>query len=504
MAKSEDSYISYSGKSIAKNTMYNLLGYGIPLLVAIVIIPVLIKGLGDERFGILILAWIVIGYFSFFDFGIGRGLTKVISEKIGSNRKEEIPDIFWTSFFLMLAISSFVAIVLILIMPSIVGIFNISSNMQSEALMTFYALAVSIPIVSTTAGLRGVLEAYQKFGSINKIRVFLGIFTFLGPLLVLFIINSLFWIVIVMIFIRVLVWILYLLQCFKINDSIKNKVVFKFSAIKPVLRFSMWITIANIVGPIIVYSDRILIGALISAAAITYYATPYEIVTKLLLIPGALTGVLFPVFSASFFSNPDISIKILLKGIKVIFLTIYPVVLLIVIFSTEGMRLWLGEEFAVNSSLILQFLSIGVLMNCLSSIPNNFFQGTGKPYIPAIIMLVELPFYLLTMWFAIDISGIKGAALTYMLAATVNTVIMYLVANKLFALRFTSKFNAFLFLFMIIGLIFPFLISNIYVRMIYAFVFILVFMNVTWKHFLSSEEKLFIASKLKMYLNYRV
>ena len=91
-----------------------------------------------------------------------------------------------------------------------------------------------------------------------------------------------------------------------------------------------------------------------------------------------------------------------------------------------------------------------------------------------------------------------------MLAAIVNTVIMYMIANKLFAVRFTSKFYAFSFLLMIIGLIFPFLISNIYMRVIYAFVFLLVFITFTWKYFLSDEEKFFVASKLKIDFKYRV
>ena len=42
-----------SGGLVAKNTLYNLLGYGIPLLFALIIIPLLIKGLGEEKFGIL-------------------------------------------------------------------------------------------------------------------------------------------------------------------------------------------------------------------------------------------------------------------------------------------------------------------------------------------------------------------------------------------------------------------------------------------------------------------
>ena len=49
---------NYNGNAVAKNIVFNLLGYGAPLVVAVVIIPPLIKGLGEERFG-------------YFKFGLG-------------------------------------------------------------------------------------------------------------------------------------------------------------------------------------------------------------------------------------------------------------------------------------------------------------------------------------------------------------------------------------------------------------------------------------------------
>jgi O-antigen/teichoic acid export membrane protein len=497
MKTAERSSISYSGSSIAKNTVYNLLGYGVPLIFALVLIPPLIKGLGTERFGILSLAWMVIGYFTFFDFGIGKGLTKIVSERIGINKTHDMAEVFWTSLFLMLAVSFLVSFILLFFIPSIVGIFNISSNMRHETTDTFYVLALSIPIVSTTAGLRGVLEAYQKFGIINIMRVILGVFTFLGPLLVLILTNSLFWIVVALIIIRFIIWLLYLFHCFRVNEDLRNGLKFDFNSIKPVLSFSIWITIANIVGPLILYSDRFLIGVLISASAITFYATPFEVVTKLLLIPGALTGVLFPIFSASFFNNPNISKKILLRGIKFIFLIIYPIVFLIVMFSYEGIKLWLGEKFAMNSSLVLQFLSIGILMNCLSSIPDNFFQGIGKPKIPTIIMLTELPFYIFTMWFGIKNYGINGAALIFMLAAIVNVTTMYIIANKLFDIKFGTKFSIFSFSLMMGLLIFPFFITSLYLKLILTLGILPIFFYTSWNYFLTEEEKVFIISKIR-------
>jgi O-antigen/teichoic acid export membrane protein len=492
-----------SGKHVAKNTIYNLIGYGIPLLIALIVIPLLIKILGEERFGILNLVWIVIGYFSFFDFGIGRALTKVISEKIGANQLAEVPSIFWTSLLMMLFVSIIGTVILLSIIPNLVNnIFVISKDLQKESLSTFYVLTVSIPIVTTTAGLRGVLEAYQKFGVINIIRVLLGILTFLGPLLCLIFINSLFWVVVVLIVIRSGIWILYLIQCFRINPDLRKKITFFSRLIAPILKLSGWITVANLIAPFIIFSDRFLIGALNSATAVTYYATPYEIVTKLLLISGAIVAVLFPVFSASHITNPDLSKKLFLSGTKFIFLILYPIVLLIVTFSHEGLELWLGSNFADKSTLVLQLLSIGVLFNAMASIPFNFFQGIGKPSIPAIVNLIELPFYIFTMWYVIREWGINGAAGVWLLRILVDAGILFIIAQKKNDLFGLAKNKIILFVAALSVLVVSFVIQDITIKIIFVLIVLSVYTVTAWKHFLDSDEKFYVVSILRKVGNY--
>ncbi|MCI0403070.1 MAG: flippase, partial [Acidobacteria bacterium] len=46
-------------------------------------IPPIIAGLGAERFGLLALAWAVLGYFNIFDLGLGRATTKFVAESLG-------------------------------------------------------------------------------------------------------------------------------------------------------------------------------------------------------------------------------------------------------------------------------------------------------------------------------------------------------------------------------------------------------------------------------------
>ena len=171
-----------------------------PLIGAVISVPLLIKGLGIERFGVLTLVWIVIGYFSLFDFGIGRALTKVVAETLGGGRANDVPAIAWTALILMLLLGIAGTVVVASLSPWLVhDILKMSDILQQETIDAFYLLALSIPIVISTAGLRGILEAYQRFELVNVIRVPMGLFIFLGPLLILPFSNSLFWVVAVLV-----------------------------------------------------------------------------------------------------------------------------------------------------------------------------------------------------------------------------------------------------------------------------------------------------------------
>ncbi len=475
------------------------------MLFALIFIPPLIAGLGKERFGLLSLSWIMIGYFSFFDFGIGKSVTKIIAEKIGSKNNIEIPEIFWNSLMFLFWISLFVVGIGFLIIPSLLNDYiKISSENYIEALDTFYLIILAVPLVTTTTSVRGLLEAYQKFRAVNFYRIILGISTFVLPYLVFLIIDSLFWIVFSLLFIRLVIWLFYILAAFHTNKELSKSFsfFFKIDILKPVFKMSLWITIVNIVGPIILYSDRFLISSLLSLTAVTFYSTPYEIISKLLIIPTAFVGVLFPSFSASYVSDRNLSTELVKKSAKFIFITVYPLVLLITFFSFDGLSVWLDMEFAKESVLVLQFLSIGILFSSLSSIPNNFFQGIGKPNIPATLNMIELPFYILFMYYFIKSYGINGAAFFWMLAAGIDANINYLIAYFKFGIKPDNNLLIILFLSVLSLCSLPFLLDSLSVKIILSSLLVILFVVVSWKFLLADDEKTFLINRVSgLWLN---
>src|SRR2546430_6915463 len=144
------------GRLLARNTVWNLLGSGAPMLVAVFCIPIIIRELGKERFGVLTLAWALVGYASLFDFGLGRALTQLVAKKLGAGEEREVPNLVWTTLLLMLLLGIVGAAMAILLSPWLVHrILNVPVALQRETLLSFYLLGLSIPMVIGTAGPRG-------------------------------------------------------------------------------------------------------------------------------------------------------------------------------------------------------------------------------------------------------------------------------------------------------------------------------------------------------------
>ncbi|MHB8754744.1 MAG: flippase [Candidatus Acidiferrales bacterium] len=419
------------GRLLARNTIWNLIGGGVPMLVAIICIPILIKGLGKDRFGILALAWVIIGYAGFFDLGVGRALTQFVAKKLGAGEERDIPPLVWTSLALMLLLGIAGAAVVVLISPWLVHhALHIPAALQRETLYSFYLLGASLPIVITTAGLRGFLEAHQRFDLVNALRIPLNVFVFAGPLLVLPFSHSLFPVVAVLVGGRVIGWVAHLLFCLRVMPALRHQITWHRPSVGPLLSFGGWLTVTNIISPLMVTLDRFLISALLSVTAVAYYATPFEVVTRLLLIPGAVVGVMFPAFSAGFAHDRDRTAFLYGRSVKYVLLALFPVVVLILVFAGSGLKLWLGADFAQHSTRVLQWLAAGVFINGLALIPYSLLQGVGRPDLTAKLHLAELPAYLLVLWWLIHAEGIEGAAMAWTARVFVDAVVLFGLARR--------------------------------------------------------------------------
>jgi O-antigen/teichoic acid export membrane protein len=413
-------------KLLAKNTFWNFAGQLLPIAAAAVCVPMIIRGLGTEKFGILTLAWTFIGYFSLFDLGLGRAVTQLISRNLGEGEIEELPGLIWTALVLLTVFGCIGALLVFLLSPFLVDkAMKVPSDLRLETLYSFYIMALAIPFVIASDTFSGILESKQKFKLINLIRAPQGVLNFLGPVLLLSITHELYWMVTLLACLRFLGLLFLIAVCLAEMPSLKAAPNIDQQKVKQLLGFGGWMTVSNVIGPLMVTFDRFLIGSFVSLSAIAYYSTPYEAANKLNFFSNPLIRVLFPAFSLAYAHDRPKAVRLFEQGIKVLSVTLLPVIFTVVLLSKEGLTFWLGVAFAENSSRVLQIISIGIFVNVMAQIPFIFIQGAGRPDLTAKNHLAEFPFYLVLLIFLMKRYGINGVATAWFLRVALDFMLLY-------------------------------------------------------------------------------
>lgn len=413
------------------NALWSLLGTLLPLGVGLITVPMLISQLGIERFGVLNLAWLLVGYFSLFDFGLGRALTRLVAEKLGSGSVGEIPDLTGTAIGMIRCLGLVAGVLLAVIAPWIIDWLSISVALRDETLHGMWVLAIALPFVLLSAGWRGVLEAYGRFDLVNWVRIPLGAALFFAPLVALYFAAGLVPVMISLALTRIVGWWFSREMCLRLCPALKQRLRFNIAMARPLLVFGGWMTVSNVVGPLMVYADRFLIGGLLSATAVAYYATPYEIVTRLWIVSGVLTSILFPIVAARLAGDRHSVEEIYRQAMKCVFALLLPAVAVLYLFAEEGLAWWLGHDFAQQGTKAARILLIGVFVNALGQVAITLLHGAGRADWAAKLHLLELPFYLVALIFSARRYGIEGVAMAWMLRVLIDMVVMAVLSERI-------------------------------------------------------------------------
>ena len=421
--------------TLKKNSIYNLIGSALPMLVGLVTIPFLIKHLGVEKFGILSIIWALIGYFSIFDFGIGRALTHGVASYRAENQNsinyKLISSGLKATFFsgiiggLILALISF---------PLAYNWLNATASLQDELFTSILLTSIGIPFVTYTSGLKGILEGYETFRTINVIKAILGILNFLLPVISIYIYGpSLIHLVIGLITIRVIIFGCHLKVLSKIINI--KKAIFSLDKTGgkeklEIYKFGAWMTLSNILSPLMVTSDRFLISYFLGASVVAYYTVPFDLAIRVLIIPASLTTTLFPKFSGLINNNIGEAKATFYSSIKQVQKGMFLLTLFMIIFSYLGLSFWISSAFADKSWLILIIISVGIFFNGIAQVPHTFLQAASKVKLTALVHSIEFIFYIIILLGFLKYFGIIGAAVAFSLRVFLDYFVLNFFVNK--------------------------------------------------------------------------
>ena len=420
--------------SIRINTIWNLIGSITPMFVGLACIPYLIKNIELERFGVLTLIWSLIGYFSIFDFGIGRALTFNVSNLKSDFDSTNLYKSISSGLQILLATGIIGGVILACISSKLgYSWLNTSQSLKEETTYSILLASLAIPFTTYTSGIKGILEGFEEFKTINILKLVLGVLNFLLPVVSVYCFgNSLIFIVLSLVLIRFFILLLHIAL---LNNKIKLRLILiKYGSIgkidKKILNFGAWMTLSNIISPLMVNADRFLISYVLGASVVAYYTIPFDLVIRLLIIPSALTSVLFPRFAFLLSSRSDGINLLYSKSLINVFLLMITLTFLVAIFSYIGLKFWINEEVASKSYQLLIILAIGVFFNSLSQVPHSLIQAAGKVKQTSLLHLFEFIIYAFLLFFLLKYFGLVGAGIAFLSRTFIDYVLLSAISKK--------------------------------------------------------------------------
>jgi O-antigen/teichoic acid export membrane protein len=481
-------------KTLSGGVIWNLAGQGLPLVVALICIPILIRHLGLERFGLLAFVWMIVGYSSLLDLGIGRALTQGVAERLGNGDHESIPAFVQTGVILLLAFAIVVGLGLSMTSGWIVrwGL-KVPASMGHEAIHSIAILAFAVPIVVLGTAFRGVMEAHQRFRDINIVKGAVGAMLYTSPLVVMVWTTNVPMVVASLVMVRLMETLTYIIICTRLEPRILHKISLHPKHMKPLFGFGLWSTVNNLVGTLmtLAYIDRIFIGAILGTGALAFYSTPFDMVVRTLIIPTALMTVIFPVFSSFGHQGNQQAQDLAEKASNLILYVAAPIFLSLVVVASSLLLFWLGPEFAQRSTINLQLFAIGTFAVSLGYVPFAFIQAMGRPDLTAKRHLVEIPFYLVISYTAIHWKGLRGAAYIWLIWSLVDLWLIYGIMDRMYPrkhnlCRTLRSWPVVLFFILAIGLG---RLTHPAAQFLGAVVIVMTFLIWGWRYLLTRDDK---------------
>ncbi len=402
------------------------MGAVLPLAISLVTIPIYLDLIGAERYGVLAIVWLLLGYFGLLDLGLGRAT----AQRIGSLRQgtpSQIGTAFWTAISVNICLGLAAGLI---IWPLAYYVFGsavtINAELRLEMLESVHWLALSMPFALMSGVLTGALIGQEKFLDVNVIAILGAAMIQVLPLLAVVLWGPKLSNILLVVFLSRALTILALFSRCRYHVCPNQPIVFEHAEASCLLKFGGWVTVSSVVGPMMVIFDRILIGGLSGAAAVTTYTVPFQLAERTTMLARSVAGALYPRLSGL---ENDERMRLAQTGQSAIICLATPLSGLAILLVEPFLSIWISPEFGQNAATVGIIFMVGFWMNCFAVVPLSLLHANGRPDQVAKLYLSELLPYFIFLYFGIRYWGLTGAALAFSVRSSLDALLLCWLAG---------------------------------------------------------------------------
>lgn len=413
------------GRSVVQNMFWNVAGSGWNVALTLVTTPFVVYRLGVSTYGVYALLGVFLGYFKFLDLGFSRAIERFSAAARGGGREEEVERIFHTGLTLQYISAVAGACIILGVAEAVLPLLKISPDRLPEALDALRFSAATFALNLANGGAAGLLRAYERFSTLNRISMISSTFTTLltigmiawSPTLAMAVIANLIGAVVG------IAWAQW--EAARIVGRFPRFRLHR-GHLRSMLRFGGMLTISGVMNPILVNIEKIMLAGIVGTTALTFYMVPYRAVEKVTMFPGALSRALFPVLSRFDGGGDRLgAFRTASRATLVLGWVLLPLFSVLWIAGDPLLSIWMGRDFASQAIVVLLIVGAGFFVNMLAWNAVALLQAYGRPGLQTVLMLCETLVYVPVAYVFMAQWGVAGAAGAWCLRVVVDALVLW-------------------------------------------------------------------------------
>jgi O-antigen/teichoic acid export membrane protein len=397
-------------------------------LVGFVTMPIIINGIGTDHFGLYSIILMVGGFVALQDLGLGEATLKFVSNYYSKNDIKGINRVLGATLSIYLISGTVFCVSIIVFAPQITGIFKISNENYSEAVLSLRIASIGFLFVTVATSMQKISEAILRYDVSSKIMIFLTITHGISIILVVKLGFGLTGLVSVLAAKSILMLCLYSIFAKKLLPEINIFPNFNKEGIREVFSYGVFSFTNQVIGSLSSYIDKLILGILLGTKEVAYLSAPKDILDRAASFVGAAGRALLVKFSM-LEENEKESKKLYLDSNWILFSLTLSIFIPILIVLPEFISLWISEEFSKSSAFVAQLIGIGVILRGVTHSYFAYLRGSGKVHWLTIMFLISSGLSILLSILLINIYGFLGAGLR-ILTMSFSSIFLWIFVLK--------------------------------------------------------------------------
>ncbi len=428
-------------RHIARNVLFNWFGTIANMAVGFFLSPFIVHRLGNVAFGVWVLAISVVAYLGLLDLGMQSSVLRFVSKGHTQNDHRSASEAISAALWVRLQISALILLLSAGLSAVFPYLFKVPEALARDAKIAILLIGLKVAISMSVGVVGGVLSALNRYDLQNYVSLSQTAVRVLGVVAVLrsghgIVAIAVCELIAALVGNALLVW-----TARRIYPQLRILLIRpKSETLKRIWTYSAYAFLTTIAVQLVYQTDNLVVGAFVSATAVTYYAIANSLCSYASQVVGAMGATFVPAASTYESSGDTTSLLNLYKhGTRATLAISLPILITLIVRGPSFIGLWMGPQYSHNSGTVLIILCSALLFSFANRTASSIAFGIEKHKTGALWAIGEGVSNLTLSIILVHWYGIYGVAIgTLLPSLIVQTVLWPGYISKLVGLSYSE------------------------------------------------------------------